>query len=379
MYFYIIIQKSLLNTKKPFQPTMKTILYAIIIALVFSSCGNKAKEYNEQFIAIEKQLKEGTISDFASATTQFESLKTLCQEEKVKIEFDEDAESKFRTQKLTEVLTKIEEQLTALKNEETEYQEIQSGTFTDTDKLRKLSTFLSSYPSGIKHEEIKHDFSSKSGALIDELSNKLNEHLTGLPNEPSTDENLYRLVNFTASKMGEEHVEYLEVDYAKAVETFNAQQIRINDIVSVVDDVVSANGNSPQSLRKQYEQYKNQLSKIKTEREASIRGAVAEALVNQGWEAQAEQEIQMHIARDRGGFFSSCDARDLQNTVTKAQENVTTIFSDKVDIILKYKVNSYCSNGKYKYYDANFTLRYPVIGGKLETGFFENKNISRTD
>jgi hypothetical protein len=379
LYFYIIIQKALLNIIKPFHPPMKTTLYSIIIALVFSSCGNKAKEYNEQFNAIEKQLKEETISDFASATTQFENLKTLCQEEKAKIEFDEDAESKFKTQKLTEVLTKIEVQLNALKNEEKEYQEIQNGTFTDTDKLRKLSTFLSSYPNGIKHQEIKHDFSSKSGALIDELSNKLNEHLTGLPNEPSTDDNLYRLVNFTASKMGEEPVEYTEVDYIKAVETFNVQQSRINDIVSVVEDVVSANGNSPQSLRKQYEQYKNQLSRIKTEREASIRGAVAEALINQGWESEAQREIEMHIARERGGFFSSCDARDLQNTITKAQENVTTIFSDKVDVILKYKVNSYCSNGKYKYYDATFTLRYPVIGGKLGTGFFENKTISRTD
>ena len=74
--------------------------------------------------------------------------------------------------------------------------------------------------------------------------------------------------------------------------------------------------------------------------EEAIKGLIDVAIVAHGWVNQAHHELEADIARKRVGWLK-CQAYDLNNKITPAEDYHTTLLSDRVEVVLKYNVSSY--------------------------------------
>ena len=357
---------------------MKTLFYSCIIAFLLFSCGDKAEDYNVQYVALDQNISKGTIQSFESAKNQLDSLKRSCEKHKADIEFKTDAESVRELANINTVLEKITNRITALGNERQEFEKVYSAGKESFETIESCNNYLRQYPDGLKRIEVESEYNNILSSFVDDVAGQVQTHFTGL-SEANTDKSIFQLANYTSERVGGELVEYQEEDYEKAFASFTDTKNRISQVLNTVTvDLTTAKGNSPRSLKKLYDDYEGKLSEMRTKRENMVRELVLQEMQNGGWESQAKAEITSHIGRDRGvgGIFSSCRPYEISNSITQAEEYTTTVLSSKIELFLHYNISSYCgTNGKYKYYDAKFKLVFPIIENKLGDGFFDSKVV----
>lgn len=356
------------------------LLYFVFLFLTVA-CSKGAQALNEKLVELEKSFAEGKVTSYNEAKNLLKQLSLECQEQLAKIEFESDEESVREVENLKKVQAKIDAKIAQFTQEEQDLNAIREQAPDSYEQLQKTSEFISAHPDGLLTYAVKQDYQTSMGEFIDKVSNKLNTQLTSL-NEDNTTNNLYQTVGYVHEVTGSEVPEDLTTtDFEEALNRFSSVK---QNIISVVDnqhvDIVSPNGNSPKSLKEQFDRYENNLKAMRAKAEAYIRQLVTQEIANGGWDEQARDEIRSHILRERGGFFSTCDASTLTNNITQAEENKMTLLSDRVQIKLHYNVNSYCgNNAKSKYYDGVFTLVFPVINKQLGSGYFSDRNIIRTE
>ena len=356
------------------------LLYLVFFFLTLA-CTKGAQSLNEKLVELEKSFAEGQVTSYDEAKNLLKQLSLECQEKLAKIEFESDEESVREVENLKKVQAKIDAKIAQFTQEEQDLNAIREQAPDSYEYLQKTSEFISAHPDGLQTYAVKQDYQNSMGEFIDKVSNKLNTQLTSL-NEDNTTNNLYQTVGYVHEVTGSEVPEDLTTtDFEEALNRFSSVK---QNIISVVDnqhvDIVSPNGNSPKSLKEQFDRYENNLKPMRAKAEAYIRQLVTQEIANGGWDEQARDEIRAHILRERGGFFSTCDASTLTNNITQAEENKMTLLSDRVQIKLHYNVNSYCgNNAKSKYYDGVFTLVFPVINKQLGSGYFSDRNIIRTE
>lgn len=359
---------------------MKQIVSLLIVGLLLG-CSDGAKEFNQQFAEIEKSISAGQIGDFDSAIEKLNSLETLCNEQVVDKEMDTDNETVREVENLRKVIGKIEERIASLNQEKKAYENLSNSTSDDYDYLKQTSTFLSNYPNGLKKTTIQNDQQIALSKFVDSMSDKFNGQFTTL-NEENTTSNLFQMVSYTSNETGQQTPNYQPEEFESALNNFVSMKNEIQQILQVSNvNLTTAKGNSPQSLKKQMDEYENAIRENRRKEEEFFREAVTAIVVKQGWEDLAKFEMEAHIMRDRGrgGIFSSCNASTIINQITKFEENKTSFFSNKIDVQLHYNVNSYCgSNVKTKYYEGIFNLEFPIINRQLSNGFFKNRIIRCT-
>jgi hypothetical protein len=356
------------------------LLYFVFLFLTVA-CSKGAQALNEKLVELEKSFAEGKVTSYNEAKNLLKQLSLECQEQLAKIEFESDEESVREVENLKKVQAKIDAKIAQFTQEEQDLNAIREQAPDSYEQLQKTSEFISAHPDGLLTYAVKQDYQTSMGEFIDKVSNKLNTQLTSL-NEDNTTNNLYQTVGYVHEVTGSEVPEDLTAtDFEEALNHFSSVK---QNIISVVDnqhvDIVSPNGNSPKSLKEQFDRYENNLKSMRAKAEAYIRQLVTQEIANGGWDEQAREEIRAYVLRDRGGFFSTCDGSTLTNDITQAEENKMTLLSDRVQIKLHYNVNSYCGNNiKTKYYDGVFTLIFPVINKQLGSGYFNDRNIIRTE
>lgn len=357
---------------------MKRIGLFLIVSILLG-CSDGAKEHNQQLAEIESSISNGEIGDFEIALQKLNDLKTICTTKIANTEFDTDEESVRETENLKKVIAKIDEHINSLNNEKVAYDEINSGSYSGYNYIKETSNFLAQYPSGLKKKTVQNDQEQALSEFIDSMSGKFQSQFTAL-DQTNTTSNLFQLVSYTNSETGQEAVEYQPEQFDSALENFVSMKQEISQILQVANtNLTTLKGNTPQSLKQQMDNYENAIKENRRKEEEYVRQLISVAVENYGWEDQANHEIKTHIARERGGFWSSCDASYLTNTITKAEENKVRFLSNKVEVELHYNISSYCgNNAKYKYYDAQFTLVFPFINRKLGDGFFVNRSIQCT-
>ncbi len=357
---------------------MKTLFYSCIIAFSLCSCGDKAEDYNIQYVALDQNITKGTIPSFESAKNQLDSLKRSCEKHKADIEFKTDNESVREFANINTVIGKITDRVAALANERQEFDKIYSAGKEAFETIESCNNYLRQYPDGLKRTEVESEYNNILSSFVDDVSGQVQTNFTGL-SESNTDKSIFQLANYTSERIGGELVEYQKEDYDKAFASFTDTKARISQVLNTVTvDLTTAKGNSPRSLKKLYNDYDVKLGDMRTKRENTVRALVLQQMQNGGWESQAKAEITSHIGRDRGvgGIFSSCRPYEISNAITQAEEYTTTVLSSKIELFLHYNISSYCgTNGKYKYYDAKFKLVFPIIENNLGEGFFDSKVV----
>lgn len=357
---------------------MKKALLAIFAVTVLG-CSDGAKEFNQEFVQLEKSFTQGEIADFNIAKDKLNELKIRCNERLAEIEFDSDQESIREIENLRSVVAKIDEKIVILAQEKQAFDNLTTGSTEGYDYLKRCSNYLAQYPEGLKYNVVQNDHQMALSGFIDDVATKLNGQFTSL-DETNTTNNLFHTVSFTSTATGRETQQYQPEDFETALEHFTTLKQDVFQVLDVANvNLITASGNSPQSLKKQMDDYENNIRENRRREEETIRQLISVAVVSQGWDSQAKHELLAYIVRQRGGYFSTCDASTLQNTFTQAEENKVTYLSDRVEVVIHYNVSSLCrNNAKYKYYDGRFTLIFPVINGKLGDGYFRDRSINQT-
>lgn len=351
-----------------------------VCALMFS-CGTSPKELNQELVQVQQHMKDGTITRFEDAKGQLDSLKSLCETRISEIEFDTDEEKIKEKENLQTVIARINETTENLVKEKDYYEGIFSGEKTTYQSLQAASTYFSMFPEGFFHRKAKLEFNQVFGQFVDGVSNNLVTLTKGL-SEENTESSLFQLISYTEEQTEQpERSSFTEEQIDQATERLHTVRDNMQGILSSFPaDFVSKNGNSLQGMKQQFEEFENKAGEIRKAREAFIREVIEKEIKSGYWETRAHGEIEAHILRERGGYFSSCDAAYLNNRITKAEEDQIVVTSTKATVKLHYNVNSYCANNaKSKYYDASFTLVIPVIKREFGSGYFENRNIRQTE
>lgn len=362
---------------------MRNLLYLIVCSCILCcySCNNDASDLNQRFIAVEKLLSSGEITDFATAKSKLEEVMLECKSRLAEIEFNTDETSIRETANIKTVIGRIDDKIRSLNNEEQTFSSLSETNSQPYENIKQLAQFLQDYPQGLKYTTIKERYQTQMSSLIDGMSETLHSQLTQV-NEDNTNDNLYQTVSYVKQTTGTTMQDSVDMgDFETAMQHFSdVKESMIQTVSAPHIDVITPNGNSISSLKDQFDAYENKLKEKRAKAEAYIRELVSLAVVSQGWDSQARTEIEAYILRARGGFWSTCDERYLSNTITQADENKVSLLSDKVKITMHYNVSSYCgNNANYKYYDAIFTLIFPIIRKQLGDGYFENKNITQTN
>lgn len=370
---------------------MKKVFILPILFLCFA-CGESAKDYNQELFAFEKTISEGQLGDYDQVKSGYQQIKMKCEERVANLEFDSDADSRFEVEKLTGLIAKIDQSIEVVTIEESSFKDLQASKAPYHERISLINQFLEAHPKTLKKAVLEESLMDCTGKFVDQFSANLNQQFTSL-SEENTTENLYSFVSFADESLSEamdddvmdndvEPTNLDDINFNDLIERFRANKSHVDQVLSQVNiEVVSDNGNSPRSLRKLYEDYEGKLNTMRKNREDYIKRLISVAKDASGWENQAYLELTSYIVRDRGegGIFSSCDVNTLRNNITKAEEDQISILSNKVELTMHYNVSSLCgSNFKYKYYDGNFKLVFPIINNQLGEGYFVSKNVRQT-
>lgn len=359
---------------------LTTAAIVVFCAFLFN-CGTSPKELNQELVQVQQHMKDGTITRFEDAKQQLDSLKSLCESHISEIEFETDAEKIKEKENLQTIIARINKATEDLVKEKDYYESIFSGEKTTYQSLQAASTYFSMYPEGFFHKKAKLDFNQTFGEFVDGVSNNLVTLTNGL-SEDNTESSLFQLISYTEEQTEQpERSSFSEEQIDIATERLHTVRDNMQGILSSFPaDFVSRKGNSLQGMKQQFEEFENKAGGIRKAREAFIREALEQEIESGAWDVKARAEIGDYIYRERAMGISTCDGAYLSNTITKAEEDKLTVTSSKAIIQLHYNVNSYCgNNAKSKYYDASFTLVIPVIKREFGSGYFENRNIRRTE
>lgn len=356
---------------------MKPLFYTLFVVLFIVACTTKnAETFNKDYVALDQQIAKGELPSFEKAKELLDSLKRTCETQKAEIEFKTDDESVRELSNLNKVIEKITARITTLENEKQVFEKVYIAGKDAFQTIEACNNYLHNFPDGLKRVEVEGEYNTILAKFMDDVAGQVNTHFTSL-NETNTDNSIFQLASYTSEKTGEPAVEYSENDYEAAFTNYTTAKAKIQQVLNTITvDITTAKGNSPRSLGKLFDDYDNKLKDMRTKRENMIRELVLAEMRNGNWESQAKIEITSYIARDRGGFFSSCKAYELSNDIKQAEDYTTTLLSNKIEVYIHYNISSFCgTNIKYKYYDAKFKLVFPIIENKLGEGFFDSKVI----
>lgn len=342
---------------------------------------NNAESFNQELTGIGNSINEGKIFDFEPALDTLNGLLRRTSARLSEIEFKTDEESRAEIENLKTVKQRVEEQIASIESEKQQYSNLQGGGRTPYEILDSYSAYMTSYPHGVKRHTIETEYQEVASSFIDGFSDKIDVQLASLQgNSEELDPigNMFQLVTYANDQTTKENIEISPDDFDQVYNKFTATKEQINSLVSVANlNIKTSKGNSPQTLKEQFDNYEKGLLDTRKKQEAAIRTLIDAELVSRGWEMDAKTETERYVVRNRADWL--CNAYDIRNDITQAQDHVITLLSDHVEISMKYNVNSYCgTNGKTKYYESNFVLIFPIIRGKLGDGYFKTRNISQT-
>lgn len=363
---------------------MKRLLLICVSVFAFACGGEDPQDVFEELQEVEQRIASGEITDFDQAITQLEAIQTKCTEFIAKNEYSSDSDDKATAASFASLNEKIQGKINEIGNERVAYQNLSYGN--EFERLKAYANYLNSYPKGIKRDEIEGQYTQQASRFLEDANREFSSQLTALEGGSTEPINsLFHMAKFTGSfgspeeNQQEEYIDHGDMSFEKAFEIYNRKKSNLDVILASNVEITTANGVSPRSLRQQMEQYENNLHAQRKKQEELFREMISQAIVGQGYGDQAEFEIKAYIARDRGGFFSTCDASSLVNDINQAENYKINIYSDRVEATLHYNVNSTCyNNAKVKYYDAQFLLVFPVINRQLGDGYFKNRTITRT-
>jgi hypothetical protein len=358
-----------------------TILIGVATYFLYPS-KNNAETFNQELTGITNSINDGKIFDFEPALDTLNGLLRRTSARLSEIEFKTDEESRAEIENLKTVKQRIESQITSIEEEKQQYANLQGGGRTPYEILDSYSTYMNSYPHGVKRHTIETEYQEVVSSFIDGFSEKINVQLTSL--QGGNDDidpigNMFQLVTYANDQTTRENIEISPDDFDQVYSKFTATKEQINSLVSVANlNIKTSKGNSPQTLKDQFDNYEKGLLDARKRQEETIKGLIDVAIQAQNWVSQAHYELEADIARRRVGW-ARCNAYELSNKITQAEDYQTTLLSDRVEIVMKYNVSSYCATDvKYRYYQGTFTLVYPVIRGKLGEGYFKSRSIVET-
>lgn len=358
-----------------------TILIGVATYFFYPS-KNNAESFNQELTGITNSINDGNIFDFDPALDTLNGLLRRTAARLSEIEFKTDEESRVEIENLKTVKGRIEEQITSIEEEKQAYSNLQGGGRTPYEILDSYTSYMTTYPHGVKRHTIETEYQNVASSFIDGFSEKINVQLASLQgNHEDLDPigNMFQLVTFANDQTTREDISISPDDFDQVYSKFISAKDQINSLISVANiNITTSKGNSPQTLKDQFDNYEKGLLEARKKQEETIKGLIEVAIQSQNWVRQAHFELETDIIRRRVSWLG-CKSFDLSNTVTQAEDHHTTLLADRVEVIMKYNVNSYCAtDAKTRYYQGTFTLIYPVIRGKLGEGYFKSRSIVET-
>lgn len=366
---------------KKFIIPIATVLLGLL-AYIFYPSQQGAEQFNQELTGIKNAINEGSIGDFKPTLDTLNGLLRRSSARLSEIEFKTDEKNRFEVENLKTVIERIKQEITSIELEKRDYDNLLTGNRTPYEIIESYSTYMTSYPHGVKKNTIEDEYTEVVSTFIDGFSKKINVQFASLQGNPSELDpigNMFQLVSYANDQTVRDDIEIDPDNFDQVYKEFAQTKEHIYSLVSASNlNFTTANGNSPLSLKQQFDDYENGLLKAREKQEEAIKGLVDLAIHSHGWTNQAHHELEADIARKRVGWLK-CQAYDLNNKITQAENYHTTLLSDRVEVVLKYNVSSYCStDAKYRYYQGSFTLVYPVIRGQLGEGYFKSRSIVET-
>lgn len=358
-----------------------TILVGLI-GYIFYPSKQGAEQFNQELTGIKNAINSGTINDFRPSLDTLNGLLRRTSARLSEIEFKTDEKYRIEGENLKVVIERIQQEINSIEQEKRSYDNLLTGNSTPYEIIKSYSTYMANYPHGVKRHSIEGEYTEIVSGFIDGFSNKIDVQLASLKGDPAELDpigNMFQLVAYANDQTTRDNIEIDSDNFEQVYQEFAETKEYVNSLVSAANlNFTTANGNTPLSLKQQFDDYEKGLLEARKQQETAIKSLVYHSVSSNGWEDQARHELFAHIVRRRVGWLR-CEIYNLTNTITQAEDYKTTLLSDRVEVVLKYNVSSYCSSdAKYRYYQGTFTLVYPVIRGKLGEGYFKSKYITET-
>lgn len=358
---------------------------AVLVAFltyIFYPSQQGAEQFNQELTGIKNAINDGSIGDFKPTLDTLNGLLRRTSARLSEIEFKTDERHRFEIENIKTVIERIKQEIASIEQEKRAYDNLLTGNRTPYEIIESYSTYMTSFPHGVKKHSIENEYTDVVSSFIDGFSNKINVQFASLQGEPSELDpigNMFQLVTYANDQTTRANIEIDSENFDQVYQEFADTKENISSLVSAANlNFSTANGNTPLSLKQQFDDYENGLLEARKRQEEAIKSLVDVAVRVHNWENQAQYEIQLDIARRRVGRFA-CGVYDLSNKITQAEDYQTTLLSNRVEVVMKFNVSSLCTtDAKYRYYEGIFTLVYPVIRGKLGEGYFKSRSIVET-
>ena len=358
------------------------IISAITAYFAFSD-SEAPKDISQQLKNLEQKFQSGEISEYEDARMELSDLKAICEGYVIANEFSTDQDDIRNIAHYKTLIERITEKEQEIAREEEFYNTINWGSQNQLEKIEQISTYISSYPKGVKYRYVMDNFKEITIEYMQRMSSEFeNQTLALESNRTQPINSLFHMVSINqggSNDRQQEDVDLINMNFDQALERYNESK-RVLTVLAKADLGNVEMAVTPQTLRQQMEQYEEQLQNKKQQQESMFREMIAQSIVDDGWANAARKEMNDYVVRDRATGFVACDWYDLSINITQAENFKINIFSDRVEVDLHYNVNSLCQPTlKYKYYDGTFHLVLPVINGKLGQGYFKSRDIKRTE